>query len=308
VLPQALDLLTAAPGTLATYDVPSRPAATDATALSQWLQTVGSLSRIGAIPTFKVEPATISSPNVAETSSLPLAAQAQVFSSGTSGNWSGWVAQTDNSVHPYTGVFGNYKQPAYHAPKSGCTPGDLASWTGLGGANQDGLLQAGTSISGGTPASYGAWYEYIAPPNSSLSSVAMTPLQTTVHAGDQIDTSTVYNKSMNSIQWSVIDTTTHTGYPLDVSIDPGYWSGKSAEWIDERPAINNTFEILANYGTNTWTGGYWDDLAGNAHALGTAESLNQLYMANSSNHVLSGPSDESQSGGTGFVETWYACK
>ncbi len=120
-----------------------------------------------------------------------------------------------------------------------------AAWVGIGGQNDESLIQAGSehdSVNGKT--SYSIWYELL-PDN------AITVPDVKVSPGDKI-TASVSLVDDNSDTWQIKITDVTTGQGFSQSFV--YNSSRlTAEWVIERPTVNNRMTNLANFGTITFT-------------------------------------------------------
>jgi hypothetical protein len=171
-----------------------------------------------------------------------LAAQNNIYhdsaaiSSGDSTNWAGYVATGGT----FTGVTGTWTVPTVN---SGTSVSADASWVGIGGINSNDLIQAGTqAVETGNNIVYEAWVETL--PNPSQ------PLSLTVKPGDSV---TVSITQESTGIWLVKFTDNTTGINNSETID--YSSSlSSAEWIEERPEINNFLPTLDNFNSIDFTG------------------------------------------------------
>jgi hypothetical protein len=123
--------------------------------------------------------------------------------------------------------------------------GFSAAWIGIGGQLDDTLIQTGTeqdSISG--QEQYSAWYELL--PYDSV------PIPTIdVSWGDNITASiTLVNSDTDAWSVQISDLTTGQSFQENFFYSS---SRLSAEWIVERPTINNSLSALANFGNVTFT-------------------------------------------------------
>jgi hypothetical protein len=139
-----------------------------------------------------------------------------------------------------------------------------AVWIGIGGYGDTTLIQAGTEhdcVSGS--AVYSAWYELLP-----RDLVDIATLQ--IHPGDRINASIMLIDSTANT-WSVYIQDTTTGQKFSKSLT--YNSSRlSAEWIVERPTVNEGVSPLANFGTILFT---------NSRAVHnvTAEAINRFSFA-----------------------------
>ncbi len=103
-----------------------------------------------------------------------------------------------------------------------------------------------------------------------------------------------------------------TYFYITAQISSVYYSGATAEFIDERPTCNGTIEPLAEYGTVQWQ--YCD--ANNTEAFVTNEEYYPYEMVYTINgDELSWPDStptnvydgDGNLIGTGFTDHWKAC-
>lgn len=120
-----------------------------------------------------------------------------------------------------------------------------ATWIGIGGQNENTLIQIGSEQDsiGGKPA-YWVWYEML--PDDSI-----TIQNFPVSAGDQI-TASITLQNSNTNEWLMkIDDTTSGGTFSQIFT---YNSSRlTAEWIVERPTVNNQLSTLSDFGAITFT-------------------------------------------------------
>lgn len=155
--------------------------------------------------------------------------------SGASYNWAGYVAEDGE----YSAVSATWKVPTI-PEGDGSLAGD-ATWVGIGGVENNDLLQAGTQgIAEDGAVRYEAWFERL--PEASQ------PMPIAVHAGDEVTVSLV---ETSPAYWHVsfINNTTGKQY----SFTTHYRSSKgSAEWVEEMPMLvwdggSSSFLPLANF-------------------------------------------------------------
>ena len=117
-----------------------------------------------------------------------------------------------------------------------------AAWVGVGGLNDESLIQAGSehdSVNG--KAVYSLWYELL--PNN-----AITIPDIIVSPGDEI-TASVSLVDSYSNTWSIKIQDVTTGQLF--SRDFVYNSSRlTAEWVIERPTVNNRLTNLADFGSS----------------------------------------------------------
>jgi hypothetical protein len=159
-------------------------------------------------------------------------------------NWAGYTAATDLQTpqHNVTSVSGSWTVPAV-APSLNDT--FSAVWIGVGGQFDKTLIQCGTEQDSiGGRLRYSAWYEVL-PQN------AVTIRSFPVSAGDQIQASIqLTNDTQN--EWTLTIFNLNSGHQFQKTFN--YASSRSsAEWIIERPNVNNAVSDLANFGNATLT-------------------------------------------------------
>jgi len=158
--------------------------------------------------------------------------------------WSGYMVNLggDNASALVTGVSGSWTVPALN-PTENNTFSSI--WVGIGGYGEKTLIQAGTEqeyVDG--QAYYFAWYEIL--PNY------LTHI-TTMHVqpGDTVTVSiSLVNDNADNWLIEVNDVTRGGHFERTV---PYSSSRISAEWIVERPNVNNVTSTLADFGNVTLT-------------------------------------------------------
>jgi len=201
-----------------------------------------------------------------------LAAQNNIYhdsaaiSSGDSTNWAGYVATGGT----FTGVTGTWIVPTV-SPGSSLSAD--ASWVGIGGINSTDLIQAGTqAVETGNSIVYEAWVETL--PNPSQ------PLSLTVKPGDSV---TVSITQESTGIWLINFTDNTTGINNSETIN--YSSSlSSAEWIEERPEINNFLPTLDNFSSVGFSGATATE-NGSSVPLGQL-TLQKLDMYSTNNTLL----------------------
>lgn len=159
------------------------------------------------------------------------------------GNWAGYVV-TGNALNANAsvqGVSGSWVVPSVKS-SVGITYSSV--WVGIGGQYDSTLIQVGTeqdSLNGSE--NYYAWYEMLPSTEVTLSSIKVSP-------GDSVEASVnLVNANSNVWSISIQDVTSNGRFQEDFT----YSSPKlSAEWIVERPEINNALTQLANFGSVTF--------------------------------------------------------
>lgn len=158
--------------------------------------------------------------------------------------WSGYLAASD--IHDFSPVVSSVSG-SWTVPRVQPSENDTFSgvWVGIGGYGEETLIQVGTEqeyING--RATYYAWYELL--PDY------LVPIpRLHVRAGDNI-TASISLINENASIWSIEinDVTRGEHYEKEVV----YNSSKlSAEWIVERPKVNDSISMLADFGNVTLT-------------------------------------------------------
>lgn len=162
----------------------------------------------------------------------------------TSLDWAGYAIASDfTTPQPvFTSVSGSWIVPTVDVSQADTFS---AVWIGIGGQLDETLIQTGTeqdSIDQQTV--YSAWYE-------TLPYDAVTITTINVSAGDSI-TAYIGLVDSTSNQWliRIQDVTNGQSFNTSLSYDS---SRLTAEWIVERPTVNNNIAPLANFGSITFT-------------------------------------------------------
>jgi hypothetical protein len=159
-------------------------------------------------------------------------------------NWAGYVVANNlfSLESDVQAVSGSWVVPSLKD-----TGADAYSsiWIGIGGQFDNTLIQVGTDqdFTGGT-AKYYAWYEMLPNYLVSIDQIQVSP-------GDQIAASiSASGLSNNSWTISIQDLTSNTKFQNTFT-----YSSKqlTAEWIVERPEVNNALTELANFGNVNFT-------------------------------------------------------
>jgi hypothetical protein len=161
-----------------------------------------------------------------------------------------------------------------------------AAWIGVGGQNDETLIQVGSehdSIRG--EATYSLWYELL--PNYSI------PIpEITVTSGDLITASVTLTDSQTN-NWTIRITDETVGQTFQQTFL--YNSTQlTAEWVLERPTVNNRMATLADFGSIT----FMDAKAQIADKVGTIGDFPnyEIAMQNRQNTNLVSISDLSDDG------------
>jgi hypothetical protein len=160
------------------------------------------------------------------------------------GNWAGYVAASNLFIPQptVTAVSGSWTVPTV---KDIGTSAYSSIWIGIGGQFDTSLIQVGTEQDyvNGAP-SYSAWYEMLPNNEVPINSMQVSP-------GDQIQAS-ISLTDPNTNTWSISIQDKTSGQSFQQNFQ--YTSGKlSAEWIVERPQVNNALVDLANFGSVTFS-------------------------------------------------------
>ena len=156
-------------------------------------------------------------------------------------NWAGYsAAYSFSDPKPLvTGVSGSWVVPEIQISQSDTYS---AVWVGIGGFFGNTLIQIGTEhdcIDGAIQ--YSAWYELL-PSDSITITMEISP-------GDRINASISLENSLLNL-WSISIADLSTGQSFSQIVF--YSSSKlSAEWVVERPEVNNTISEIANFGNVT---------------------------------------------------------
>jgi hypothetical protein len=171
-----------------------------------------------------------------------LAAQNKIYAdsttvnSGESVNWAGYAATGGT----FTGITGTWTVPTVNSINSLSTD---ASWVGIGGVSSNDLIQAGTqTVVNNGNIEYQAWTEALPNPSQAIN--------LSIKPGDSITVSII---QQSTGIWAIYFTDNTTGQSNSTTIN--YSSTlSSAEWIEERPEINNILPALDNFGSVSFSG------------------------------------------------------
>lgn len=161
-------------------------------------------------------------------------------------NWAGYIVATATDLHSaepnVTEVSASWTVPTVQP-----APQDLYSavWIGIGGEFDSTLIQCGTrqdSVGGQT--TYSAWYELLPGNSVRIRQISISP-------GDQMQ-ATIKLADVTSDSWFLNITDVTTGRSFQNTFT--YASSQlSAEWILERPNVNNVLSSLADFDKVTFT-------------------------------------------------------
>ncbi len=160
------------------------------------------------------------------------------------GNWAGYEV-SNNFPNPTPAI--QEVSASWIVPSVKNDGADTSSsvWIGIGGQSDKTLIQVGTEqdFRNGS-ANYYAWYELLPSYSVSIPSFTVSP-------GDKMEASISLVDSNNSI-WSISleDLTNNNQFQNNFT----YNSPRlTAEWIVERPEVNNALTQLSDFGTVSFT-------------------------------------------------------
>jgi len=192
-----------------------------------------------------------------------------------SSDWSGYSVASDltNPQPQVTSINASWAVPAVNVSKGNSY---CATWIGVGGQFDETLIQAGTeqdSINGrGT---YSAWYELLPYDAVTVNSLSVSP-------GDRITASiSLLDPTTNTWSIEIQDVTDGQSVQKSLVYDS---SMLSAEWIVERPTVNNRIRTLADFGQVTFMG-CTATMSGRVGTIGSFPST-QVTMYNRQNTEL----------------------
>jgi hypothetical protein len=161
-------------------------------------------------------------------------------------HWSGYIVDlvsVQNKTEGVSSITGTWIVPQIKYSENSTYS---SVWVGVGGYGEESLIQAGTEqhCENGQ-ITYFAWYEL-------LPKTITTVTTMDIHPGDQVTTSiTLIDQSENSWVITIIDHSTGANFQKTVTYNS---SQKTAEWVVERPMVNNKFSTLADFTQATITG------------------------------------------------------
>jgi Peptidase A4 family len=159
-------------------------------------------------------------------------------------DWAGYIIDSD-SANPkpvVTSISGSWIVPEITPSQQNAFS---ATWIGIGGQSDQTLIQTGTEQDSidGQPI-YSAWYEALPDYSINISEI-------NISAGDKITASISLTDSATNI-WLVSIEDDSTGQRFEKTIF--YESSRlSAEWIVERPTVDNVIGSLAQFNIITFT-------------------------------------------------------
>ncbi|MCW4047707.1 MAG: G1 family endopeptidase [Candidatus Bathyarchaeota archaeon] len=213
-------------------------------------------------------------------------------------DWAGYVVagSASSPQQEVTGVSASWTVPAVAA-----SAGDTfsAAWIGIGGFLDRSLIQVGTEhdFMNGQP-TYSVWYEML--PNDSITINAIN-----VSPGDVVSASIrLVDSDTNEWFIQIFDVTNGQSFNQNFVYNS---SRLSAEWIVERPTVNNRISTLADFGSITFR----DTTVTVNHTVNQSDGaissfpFSQVVMNNRQNVQLASVSSIS-AGGSSFTVTYLA--
>jgi hypothetical protein len=207
-------------------------------------------------------------------------------------SWAGYVVSSDLLI----------RQPVMYSVSASWTVPTVtvsevnafsAVWIGIGGQSEGTLIQVGTehdSING--QAFYSMWYEML--PDNSKPITNMT-----IFPGDVITASVSKDNSAGDA-WriQIADTTTGQSFNQVFAYNS---SQLTAEWIVERPTVNDRLAVLTDFGSVTFTNAQ-AQLGGTSGSISAFASY-AVAMGNTQGNYLASISPLNAAG-TGFTVTY----
>ncbi len=201
------------------------------------IAAVVSVVIVGVAEFYVISALLVSSPS-SQPSTTPASSLTSPLS--TDLNWGGYAVASDfnNPLPAVASVSASWVVPTVQVSQ---TDSFSAAWVGIGGTFGNTLIQIGTEQDCiGGQIVYSAWFELLPSDSVTIDTVDVSP-------GDVINASiTLVNSNLNSWQISLSDLTNGQSFSQNVF----YASSQlSAEWIVERPTVNNVLSALADFGT-----------------------------------------------------------
>lgn len=182
---------------------------------------------------------------------VPSASTPQADGSITSYNWSGYVLSNDvtkfDDPSALQKVRADITVPSASQPYGSCTGGwtFASTWVGLDGAGTSDVLQAGIEADAycdpdKKSAYYSAWYEWFPGSSVRVTNLPVAPgneMYVSVWATSETQ-GHIYILNYNTGQYTVVNLTAPQGVKL---------TGRSAEWIVERPGNSTLTDYVAQY-------------------------------------------------------------
>jgi hypothetical protein len=282
----------AAPAELARYGYPPRP--DDPTALAPWrMATEPSLERVvpALLPTNRYH--------------LPMAAVAGDAPRNAIGslNWSGYALRGDLGSAAFYSVLGHWTIPTAQQRFRTCSADRdySAQWAGIDGFGNDHLLQSGSEADayceeGRQRGEYYPWVEWLPGPEFEIYRSLSPRQRLPFEPGDYLMVQVWATKWVNGAS--------QTGHVLFTDLTRNWQAslffsaaklggtsvvGGSAEWIVERPLVDNKLARLANYTANPWTLVFAHDLSRGVHtpAAPGAATIHNITMVDHAGAAMS---------------------
>jgi hypothetical protein len=212
-------------------------------------------------------------------------------------DWAGYAVSANNlSPQPTVDAVSG----SWTVPKVAISDSDSfsAAWIGIGGALDTTLIQVGSeqdSLLG--QAVYSIWYE-------ALPGIAVTIQNITISPGDQLSASIILvNASTRSWQIGIADDTSGACFTQNCDEQNLTYNSSrlTADWIVERPTVNNKQAALADFGTVTFTN-LSAQIGGKTGSPNTF-SEDHIVMQNSQNNQIAAASNLKDQG-TSFTVTY----
>ncbi len=208
-------------------------------------------------------------------------------------NWAGYLVATDltNPQPNVVGVNGSWVVPSVADVG---VDAFSAVWVGIGGQFEAALIQVGTEqdFTGGAP-SYSAWYEML--PNDAVTIDSMQ-----VSPGDRMEASiNLVDPAGNVWSVAIVDLSSGQSFQSNLTYNSGQ---SSAEWIVERPDINNAISVLADFGSVAFSNCY-ANLGGNGSRIVDFQDSKVVMYSQTRNGASIQLADVSDlaNGGIGFT-------
>ena len=228
-------------------------------------------------------------------------------------NWSGYSVKDGNQ---YTWVIGDWHVPSVSGESAGFIGSQSdysAFWVGLDGDGSSDVLQDGTEQEietysvldiSWTATNYYAWTEWFPLNEQQISNFPVNPGDE-IYAYSYIGTGDIPNINGNTGYFFMENLTTGHSVSLSTAIPKGVtFHGNSAEWVMERPAVNNNLTDLADYRTANMSSAYMLRNGGTFMAYSAANNF-QITMVDSSKTKLS---TASPTGSTTMSFSWWNFK
>jgi hypothetical protein len=162
-------------------------------------------------------------------------------------DWAGYVAASD-LASPQPQVIG--VNSSWNVPKVIVSVEDSFSavWIGIGGEFDNTLIQVGTeqdSING--QGEYFVWYEVLPKDSVTIATMNVSP--------EDVITASINLVNSDANEWAIqiYDVTNGQGFNQNFVYNS---SRLSADWIVERPTVNNRLGTLADFGSVAFTGSH----------------------------------------------------